>query len=82
MHSFNWKQIVSNRMVQLFQNIFLAFLAAIIDLNELVEMLSIGTLLAYSIVVICVVLLRYEVADKVDDDEEELIEEGNLIFVV
>ncbi|XP_012558865.2 cationic amino acid transporter 2 isoform X1 [Hydra vulgaris] len=60
--------------------IFVAFIAAIIDLNELVEMLSIGTLLAYSIVVICVVLLRYEVPDKNDavnayTDDKQLIEE-------
>ncbi|XP_065656455.1 cationic amino acid transporter 2 isoform X2 [Hydra vulgaris] len=60
--------------------IFVAFIAAIIDLNELVEMLSIGTLLAYSIVVICVVLLRYEVPDKNCDvnvctDDKQLVEE-------
>ena len=38
---------------------FLGILAAILDLDALVEMLSIGTLLAYSIVDICVIILRY-----------------------
>ena len=37
----------------------LALLSAILDLSSLVEMLSIGTLLAYAIVVICVLILRY-----------------------
>eukprot|EP00794_Sanderia_malayensis_P015450 gene15450-17033_t len=54
--------------------VFTAFLAMFIDLDQLVEMLSIGTLLAYTIVDMCVLKLRYEFKPKVgasSDDKEE-----------
>ncbi|KAG5683867.1 hypothetical protein PVAND_013128 [Polypedilum vanderplanki] len=51
----------------LIAGILTGILAAFFDLNQLVNMMSIGTFMAYSIVAACVMLLRYEI-DNEDAD--------------
>ncbi|XP_044734096.1 cationic amino acid transporter 2-like [Chrysoperla carnea] len=54
--------------------VFTGILAALLDLDRLVSMMSIGTLLAYSMVASCVLILRYEEgkSDKKDEDSRDL----------
>ncbi|KAH0956182.1 hypothetical protein HN011_002948 [Eciton burchellii] len=62
---FKWMGKVSSRfqtplMGTLCAGLLTGILAAVFELTQLVNMMSIGTLLAYSIVACCVLILRYE----------------------
>jgi amino acid transporter len=61
---------------------FAAILASIFDLDELVEMLSIGTLMAYTLVSVCVLTLRYRFEEddlKNKSPGGEVIEDDSLL---
>lgn len=71
---FEWMGRVNERFQTptygtLFVGSLTAILAALLELDALIDMMSIGTMLAYSIVAASVLLLRYDIAD---DDEQTL----------
>ncbi|MBW04981.1 Cationic amino acid transporter 3, partial [Eschrichtius robustus] len=54
--------------------IIAGFMAFLFELTDLVDLMSIGTLLAYSLVAICVLILRYQPDQEMRNEEGEVEE--------
>jgi amino acid transporter len=69
---FRWLSNINDRFktplgATILSGLFAGFMAMIFDLDELVNMMSIGTLLAYSLVAISVLVLRYQADNSTNE---------------
>lgn len=59
-----------------------AVMALIFDLNQLIDMMSIGTLMAYTIVAVCIVVLRYQQEDDETPHSNEMLPKQILCQII
>ncbi|XP_024945499.1 cationic amino acid transporter 2 isoform X2 [Cephus cinctus] len=83
---FQWMGKINQRfqtplMGTLTAGVLTGILAAIFELTQLVNMMSIGTLLAYSIVAACVLILRYEESDGYEKKYDREVRSFSLIMM-
>lgn len=69
--------VIWNKLVISKHFVCLAILSSLFDLQQLMNMMSIGTLMAYSLVCICVLILRY----KNDNPEECKVRDNGRVRV-
>ena len=69
------QQLKTPHWATLFAGIFSGFMAAMFDFQQLADMMSIGTLLAYALVSISVLILRYQKRSFVEINESNITDE-------
>lgn len=62
-------------LATLLSGLLAGIVTALLNLDQLMNMMSIGTLLAYTIVCICVLMLRYKTDSDVDESENKQSED-------